>query len=29
MLFLDDKVLIFFEILACTLLFLPGENVTF
>ena len=28
-LFLDDKVLIFFEILACTLLFLPGENVTF
>ena len=28
-LFLDDKVLIFFEILACTLLFLPEENVTF
>ena len=28
-LFLDDKVLIFLEILACTLLFLPGENVTF
>ena len=26
-LFLDDKVFFFFEILACTLLFLPGEKM--